>query len=120
MQRVCNPGPRLKHHTTRIADRTPDPGTAHLERAGGLGDQREAPRPVVPVVGQQHDAGGVAADHHAEAVVFDFVNPAGAGRRAVGGGRQAGRNETRNHGAGVISARWLWHEHEMALIDMCH
>jgi hypothetical protein len=32
MQRVCNPGPRLRHHTTRIAARTPDPGEI---RGGG-------------------------------------------------------------------------------------
>src|SRR5262249_39151853 len=79
----------------------------HPQRAGSLGDQRVPVGPVVPVAGEQPDAGDVAPDHHAESVVLDLVNPAGAGWRAVGAGWQAGRNEgvrgsTQYHAGGNI------------------
>src|SRR5262245_55702437 len=52
------------------------------------------PDPVISVAGKEPDAGGVPADHHAKAVVLDLVNPAGALRRALGGGWKAGLDET--------------------------
>ena len=66
---------------------------SRLEPVHGLDDERVARCPVVPVAGEQPDAGDVAPDHHAESVVLDLVNPTGAGRRAIGAGWQAGRNE---------------------------
>jgi hypothetical protein len=59
---------------------------AHLQRAGGLGDERGTLRPVDAVTGQQPDGGRIASGHEAEAVELDLVNPAEAARR----GRQAG------------------------------
>jgi hypothetical protein len=47
----------------------------------------------VPVPGQQADANRVSARHQAVAVVLDLVDPAGAGRRSVGSGREAGFDE---------------------------
>jgi hypothetical protein len=46
----------------------------------------------------QPDAHGVATGHEPEAVVLDFVNPVRAGRRLVGGGRQARLNEADRQG----------------------
>src|SRR4051812_16361550 len=51
--------------------------------------------PVVAVAGDKADTQGIAAGHQPEAVVLDLVNPVGAGRRLVGGGRQAGLDEAR-------------------------
>src|SRR5262249_12612240 len=53
----------------------------------------EARRPVMPVPGQEPDAGHVAAHHHAVAVVLDLVNPPAADRRALGGGGKGRRDE---------------------------
>jgi hypothetical protein len=47
----------------------------------------------MPVAGEQPDAGRIAADHEAEAVVLDLMNPPGALWRTLGGGRQAGLDE---------------------------
>ena len=47
----------------------------------------------------QPDAHGIAPGHQPEAVVLDFVNPVRAGRRLVGGGRQARLNEADRQGS---------------------
>ena len=80
--------------------------------AGGLGDARVAVRPVLPVAGKKADAGGVASHHHAKAVVLDFMNPPGAGRRSLGGGWETGANEagrrpaaTKQHRGNQIAGR---------------
>ena len=79
----------LRHAVPVAGDRlSVDQARAHPERAGGLEDQRKASRPIEAVAGEQLDAGGVPADHHAEAVVLDLVNPAGAGRRSLGRRRE--------------------------------
>jgi hypothetical protein len=49
-----------------------------------------ARRPVVAVVCDQLDAGACAVRLQAEAVVLDLVDPARAGRRRLGKGREAG------------------------------
>jgi hypothetical protein len=36
---------------------------------------------------------GIVPDHEPVAIVLDFVNPVGAGRRLVGGGRKVGLDE---------------------------
>src|SRR5262245_43785236 len=53
----------------------------------------EALRPVDAVAGEKPDAGGVSAHHQAIAVMLDFVNPVGPGRRLVGSGWEAGLDE---------------------------
>jgi hypothetical protein len=58
---------------------------AQSERVYRLDDEREVARPVVPVAGEQPDAGGVSPNHHAEAVVLDLVNPVGSAWGAVSG-----------------------------------
>ena len=50
-----------------------DEARARLERAYRVHDQREASAPIYAVAGEQPHAGGVAADHQPEAVVFDLV-----------------------------------------------
>jgi hypothetical protein len=57
----------------------------------------------MPVAGEQPDAGDVAPDHHAESVVLDLVNPAWAGRWAIGAGWQAGRDEASSGHTALIS-----------------
>ena len=59
----------------------------------GLDHEREAVRPVVAPAGDQPDADRIAAGHQPVAVVLDLVNPVGAGRRSVGGRREAGLDE---------------------------
>jgi hypothetical protein len=75
-------------------------------------NQREPARPVIPIAGQQADADGVPTDHEPISVVIDLVNPAGAGRRAIGGRGQArfdeaggGRAGTRQHGWEIAGRR---------------
>src|SRR5262249_22348514 len=51
----------LRHAVPVAADRlSVDQARAHPGRAGGLGDERVAVRPVVPVAGEKADAGGAA------------------------------------------------------------
>jgi hypothetical protein len=71
----------------------------------GLDHEREALRPVVAPAGDEADAHGVAPGHQPVAAVLDFVQPARAGRRAVGGGPQARLDETQNgrHSGGYIA-----------------
>ena len=72
----------LRHAVPVAGDRlSVDQAGAHPERAGGLGDERVAVRPVAPVAGEKADAGGVASHHHANAVVLDFTNAAGRHHR---------------------------------------
>ena len=82
-----------------------DQAGPHLEVVHGLDHERKAVRPVVAAPGNQPDADGIAPRHQAIAVVLDFVNPVGAGRRAVGRGRQARLDETQNgrHSGGYIA-----------------
>ena len=61
-----------------------DEAGPHLEVVHGLDHEREAVRPVVAAPGNQPDADGIAPGHQPIAVVLDFVQPAGAGRRTVG------------------------------------
>ena len=42
---------------------------------------------------EQPNANRIAARHQPVAVVLDLVNPVGAGRRSIGGGRKAGLDE---------------------------
>ena len=72
-----------------------DQAGPHLEVVHGLDHQRIALRPVVAPAGDQPDADGVAPGHEPKAVVLDLVNPVGAGRGLVGGGREAGFDEAR-------------------------
>ncbi len=46
---------------------------------------------------------GIVPDHEPVAIVLDFVNPVGAGRRLVGGGREAGFNEARPVGGQALT-----------------
>jgi hypothetical protein len=66
-----------------------------LEVIHGLGHQRVAVRPVVTPPGNQPDAYGIAPGHEPVAVMFDLVNPVGAGRELVGGGWETGFDEAR-------------------------
>ena len=61
-----------------------DEARPHLEVVHGLDYEREAVRPVIAAPGDEPDAHGIAPGHQPVAVVLDFVQPAGAGRRAVG------------------------------------
>ena len=47
----------------------------------------------LPIAGEKADAHGIATGHEPVAVVLDLVNPVGAGRGFVGGGRKAGLDE---------------------------
>jgi hypothetical protein len=73
----------------------------------GLDHEREADRPVVTPAGDQPDANGIAPGHQPVAVVLDLVNPVGAGRGLVGGGRKAGLDEggSTQHGAYLVGGR---------------
>src|SRR5262245_42015382 len=79
------------------------------------------------VAGAQPDASSVPPDHHAEPVVLNLVDPAGAGRRTFGTGWQAGLDEagksnTQHHTGGDSRGRMqcrsttrqqrtnVWHE----------
>ena len=59
----------------------------------GLDHERVGVRSVVAPAGDQPDAHRVATGHQPEVVVLDLVNPVGAGRGLVGGGREAGFDE---------------------------
>src|SRR5262245_13595078 len=48
-----------------------------------------------PASSSKPDDRHVPADHHAEAVVFDLVDPIGTGRQPLGPGGQAGLDEAR-------------------------
>jgi hypothetical protein len=80
-----------------------DQAGAYLVVVHGLGHQRIALRPVIAVLGDEPDAHGIAAGHQPEAVVLDLVNPIGAGRRLVGGGREAGFDEARPVGGQALT-----------------
>ena len=82
-----------------------DQAGPHLEVVHGLDHQRVALRPVVAPAGDQPDAHGVAPGHQPEAVVLDLVNPVGAGRGLVGGGREAGLDEARPVGGKRLRIR---------------
>src|SRR6516164_6805158 len=56
---------------------------------GGLGDPRISLRPVIAAARDQPHPIPVALDTDAEAVMFDFVRPLGAGRNLGCIGRQA-------------------------------
>jgi hypothetical protein len=58
-----------------------------LERS--LGDPREALRPVIATTGDQPDPVAVTLHSEAVTVIFDFVEPLGAGRHDLSGGRDA-------------------------------
>ena len=62
----------------------------------GLDHERKAVGPVIAAPGNQPDADGISPRHKAIAVVLNLMNPVGAGRRTVGGGRQARLDETQN------------------------
>ena len=51
----------------------------------------------------------VAPSHQPIAVVLDLVNPVGAGRRLVGGGRQAWFNEARPLGGQALTQQFDRH-----------
>jgi len=70
-----------------------DQAGAHLEVVHGLDHEREAVRPVIAALSYQPDADGISTRHKAVAVVLNLMNPVGAGRRAVGRGRQARLDE---------------------------
>src|SRR5262249_59873927 len=101
------PEPVEYRHAVAIAGHglAVDQERAHLERAGGLENLWIPWRPIVPVAGEQPDAADGAPDHHAEAVVLDLVNPAGAEWRAIGGGGADGADETRR-GPGGAAQQW--------------
>jgi hypothetical protein len=72
-----------------------DQARTHLEMVHGLHHERVADCPVVTPAGDQSDAHGIATGHKPETIVLDLVNPVGAGRGLVGGGREAGFDEAR-------------------------
>jgi hypothetical protein len=65
----------------------------HREMVHRLDDQGEAGRPIMPIAGEQADAGWITASHQAVAIVLDLVNPPRAGRRSLCGGWKARRDE---------------------------
>ena len=71
-----------------------DQAGSHAQVADGLDHEREPLRPIVAPTGDKPDADRIAPRHKAVAVVLDLMNPVGAGRRTVGGRRQARLNET--------------------------
>ena len=82
-----------------------DQAGTHLEPVNGLDDERIARSPVVPIAGQQADAGWVSARHQAIAVMLDLVNPVRPGRSAVGWGWEAGFDKTGGHLGAVYRLR---------------
>ena len=56
---------------------------------GRGGNGRVTAGPIIAAPGQQPDAPAVPPNHHAVAVVFDFMQPIGAARRLAGRGRKA-------------------------------
>jgi hypothetical protein len=82
-----------------------DQAGTHPEPVNGLDDERIARSPVVPIAGQQADAGWVSARHQAIAVMLDLVNPVRAGRSAVGWGWEAGFDKTGGHLGAVYRLR---------------
>ena len=56
------------------------------------------------MAGDQPDTGLIAPGHDAEAVMLNFMQPTGAGRRALGGGRQTRLNDAQPW-AGTLTQR---------------
>ena len=63
---------------------------AHWEALQCGGDLRIARRKIEAVTGEQPHAVAVAPSENAKTIVFDLVNPTGAGRRGVCPSRKAG------------------------------
>jgi hypothetical protein len=74
-----------------------DQAGPHLEVVHRLHHKRVAGCPVVAITGNQPDADRVPPGHEAEAVVLYLVNPVGPGRRAIGGGWEAGLDKAGGH-----------------------
>jgi hypothetical protein len=66
---------------------------ARRQRRDRRHDQGKALAEIVAVAAVEPHASGVAPVQDAKAVVLDLVQPAGAGRRGFGRGRQAGFDE---------------------------
>ena len=75
--------------TTATIIATPNQARASRQLAYRHRNKWEASGEVVSCARDKLHAGSIAPGHDAEAVVFDLVNPAGAGRRSLGGRRQA-------------------------------
>jgi hypothetical protein len=67
-----------------------DQAGARRQRHDGRHDERESRGEIVAVAGVEPHAAGVAPRQDAEAVMLDFVEPVGTGRRGFGRRRQAG------------------------------
>ena len=81
---------RITAHHLAVDQAGPDFEVVH-----GLHHQRIALRPVVAPPGDKPDADRVTTRHEPKPIVLDLVNPIGAGRGRVGGGRKAGFDEAR-------------------------
>ena len=66
-----------------------DQAGSHRQFGDGCRGEREAIGEVIALAGVKGHAGGVALGENAEAVVLDFVNPAGPARRPLGRAGQA-------------------------------
>jgi hypothetical protein len=71
----------------------------HRQRRDRRHDQWKSFGEIVAVAGVEPHARGVAPGHDAETVMFDFVEPVGAGRRGFGWRRQAGSDKAARAGA---------------------
>jgi hypothetical protein len=115
---VCRSSSANATNSSRAFSFLTPPPLEHLRNAAPLpiwqcsrmADQRIPFGPVMPVVGQQPDAGGVAPDHHAEAVVVDPVDP--ARRHPFSGGRGQGGIKPEGGGAWLSRFRRLARDFE--------
>ena len=81
-----------------------DQAGANRKLAHGHCDEREARREIVSGACNEPHSRTVAPRQDAEAIVLDFVNPTGAGRRGLGGRRQT-RFDYPQAGAGTLTQR---------------
>jgi hypothetical protein len=83
-----------QHHGFAIKNELLGPDTAR-----GVHDPRVPVGPIVPVAGEQVHPVAIPLDDHAEAVVFDLVQPLSAGRDHLSARRNAGLELSRGHAA---------------------
>ena len=104
---------------------TVDQKRFRFDRIGRFQHKRKPSRPVETVARDDTDTRRVAADHHAEAVVLNLMQPAGTGGRLHGPGWQTGLDPGRlglfeaaakltqlRHGLNIVCDKKKWRHRE--------
>src|SRR5437588_7886098 len=83
-----------------------DQTRANRELANRHCDKGEASRKIVSGAGNQPHARTIPPRQNAEAVMFYFVQPTGAGRRSLGGRRQTRFDDPQSGGGYAHATTW--------------